>query len=85
MLKPSPVKLEGNDQYEGFAVDLIYELSLLGNFKYKLKEQKDGSNGEEKEYPNGTKIWDGMIGALLNYVRNYQMYNFDKHINKINP
>lgn len=34
MLKDSPVRLEGNDRFEGFGIDIIDELSKLYGFKY---------------------------------------------------
>ncbi len=69
MQKRSPNKLEGNDRYEGYAVDLIHELSLLSNFKYEILVQEDGANGQKNgTFPNGTSIWDGMMGALLSHV-----------------
>ncbi|KAG9509349.1 Glutamate receptor ionotropic, kainate 1 [Fragariocoptes setiger] len=45
MLKETPVRQEGNDQYEGFAVDLIHELSKLVGFRYRFKEVADGKYG----------------------------------------
>lgn len=68
MRKPSKDKLEGNERFEGFAVDFVHELSLLSNFKYEILIQEDNANGEKKKAPNGTEYWDGMIGALLSDV-----------------
>lgn len=68
MRKPSPAPLSGNERFEGYAVDLARELSLLFNFKYELLIQEDGSNGVKTKLENGTEIWDGMMGAVLNGV-----------------
>lgn len=65
MLKETPNKLEGNDQYEGFAVDLIHELSKLVNFKYKWREVADKKYGSKEVLPNGTVVWNGMIGEIV--------------------
>lgn len=51
----------GNAQFEGYAIDLIDELSLILNFKYEIRLCKDGAYGRENE--DGT--WNGMIGELL--------------------
>lgn len=66
MRKPSPAPLSGNERFEGYAVDLARELSLLFNFKYDLLIQEDGSNGIKTKLENGTEVWDGMMGAVLN-------------------
>lgn len=69
MRKKSANKLEGNDRYEGYAVDLIKELSQLSNFKYEFIVQEDGANGQLVNCPNGTKsCWDGMVGKVYHNV-----------------
>lgn len=65
MLKETPNKLEGNDQYEGFAVDLIHELSKLLNFRYRWREVADKKYGIKELLPNGTIVWNGMIGEIV--------------------
>lgn len=67
MLKETPNKLEGNDRYEGYAVDLIHELSKLVNFNYKWREVADNNYGAfEVSSKNGTsKEWNGMIGEVV--------------------
>lgn len=65
MLKETPSKLDGNDQYEGYAVDLIHELSKLVNFKYKWREVADKKYGSKEILPNGTEVWNGMIGEIV--------------------
>ena len=58
MLKDSAIERIGNEMYEGFAVDLIEELSKLMGFKYIFKLVKDGKYGIKDEKGD----WNGMIG-----------------------
>lgn len=58
MYKESAQHRSGNEQYEGFCVDLIEELSRLLGFKYKFKLVADNAYGIKDE--NGE--WNGMIG-----------------------
>ncbi|GBO03599.1 Glutamate receptor ionotropic, kainate 2, partial [Araneus ventricosus] len=60
MLVNSTKKLHGNDQYEGFCIDLIEELSKILNFKYEIRLVKDEEFGKEK---NG--VWSGVIGEVM--------------------
>ncbi|KAL1451875.1 hypothetical protein WDU94_006210 [Cyamophila willieti] len=62
MVKESNIPLKGNDRYEGYAVDLIQELSTLMGFNYSLEIQTDSKQGN---YDNVTKKWNGMIGKIL--------------------
>lgn len=68
MRKKSPVQLLGNEQYEGYCVDLIRELSDLSGFKYNFIVQDDGQSGDPYLLPNGAKKWTGMIGAVIDGV-----------------
>lgn len=52
----------GNDRFEGYAIDLIDELSQLLGFKYEFILQEDGDYGDPIE---GTDRWTGMIGAVM--------------------
>lgn len=45
MRKDSAEKLTGNDQFEGYGVDLIYEISRLLGFNYTLRLVPDGRYG----------------------------------------
>jgi len=65
MRRESSQKLVGNDQFEGYAIDLIYEISKLLGFNYTLKLVPDGRYGS---YNEDTKEWDGMMGELLQQV-----------------
>lgn len=62
MLKDSSEKLSGNAQFEGYNVDLIYEISRLLGFNYTFRVVPDGRYGS---YNKQTKEWDGMIKELL--------------------
>jgi len=54
--------LEGNNRYEGYAVDLMAMLAeKMENFPYIIQVVKDGSYGSIGE--NGQ--WNGMVGELL--------------------
>lgn len=65
MLRESTVALKGNDQYEGFGIELIHELSLMLGFNYTFELQLDNVYGS---YNNKTKQWTGMILQLLKEV-----------------
>lgn len=45
MRKDSPEKLSGNDQFEGYAIDLIHEISRLLGFNYTIRLAPDGRYG----------------------------------------
>lgn len=68
MLRSTPNKQEGNDQYEGYAVDVIHELSKIVGFRYIFKEVEDGKYGVKTTHPNGTVTWNGIIGEIVNNV-----------------
>ena len=53
--------LTGNDRFEGFAVDLVKELSQQLGFNYVLKLSDDGHFGQQ----DGSGKWNGMIGELV--------------------
>lgn len=63
-MKESQVPLYGNDQYEGFAIDLIKELAAMKGFNYTFRIREDKANGEKLS--NGS--WTGMIGDICNGV-----------------
>jgi ionotropic kainate glutamate receptor 2 len=65
MLRESTTALKGNDQYEGFGIELIHELSLMLGFNYTFELQLDNVYGS---YNNKTKQWTGMIQQLLKEV-----------------
>ncbi|XP_060906282.1 glutamate receptor ionotropic, kainate 5 isoform X1 [Labrus mixtus] len=53
---------QGNDQYEGFCVDMLRELADTLKFSFKIKLVDDGLYGAPE--PNGS--WTGMVGELIN-------------------
>lgn len=68
-----PVTLSGNDQYEGYCIDLIKELSEKNdNFNYQFIVDESGSSGKRI---GDSKNWDGMIGFILRGVCILNEYN----------
>lgn len=59
------VKIKDKD-YEGYSVDLIYEISRIRNFTYTFELVPDGNYGS---YNDVNKSWDGLIKRLLDHVR----------------
>ena len=57
---------DGLAAYEGYCIDLLNELAKTLHFTYNIKPSPDGFFGVETI--NGS--WNGMIGELLNKVRN---------------
>lgn len=62
MRKDSAEKLSGNDQFEGYAVDLIREIARVLGFNYTIRLVPDGRYGS---YNKDTGEWDGMVRELL--------------------
>ncbi|RVE50836.1 hypothetical protein evm_004585 [Chilo suppressalis] len=62
MRKEASEKLTGNAQFEGYAIDLIHEISKILGFNYTFKLAPDGRYGSQNRE---TKEWDGMIRELL--------------------
>uniref|UniRef100_W5L4R2 Glutamate receptor n=1 Tax=Astyanax mexicanus TaxID=7994 RepID=W5L4R2_ASTMX len=62
MRKENYQDFEGNDQYEGFCVDMLRELSDILKFSFRIKLVDDGLYGAPE--PNGS--WTGMVGELIN-------------------
>ncbi|KAM7360866.1 glutamate ionotropic receptor kainate isoform 2-T4 [Cochliomyia hominivorax] len=62
MLKDVPHKLEGNDQYEGFGIELIEELAKKLGFSYTFRLQADGKYGS---LDKTTNTWNGMIKEIM--------------------
>lgn len=60
MQKESAITLSGNERYEGFAVDIIQEISQILEFNYTF--QVDNQYGERN--PNTGK-WSGMLGKIM--------------------
>ncbi|CAD7092223.1 unnamed protein product [Hermetia illucens] len=62
MRKDSSDKLSGNDQFEGYAIDLIHEISRILGFSYTFRLVPDGRYGS---YNKQIGEWDGMVRELL--------------------
>ncbi|XP_050296371.1 glutamate receptor ionotropic, kainate 2-like [Anthonomus grandis grandis] len=62
MLKESTDQLIGNDQFEGFCIDIIHELSVILGFNYTFIVQEDGKNGN---LDRATNEWDGVIRQII--------------------
>ena len=66
MLKKNWEMFEGNDQFEGYCVDLASEIAKHIGIKYKIAIVPDGKYGARDPE---TKIWNGMVGELVYGVR----------------
>lgn len=62
MLKKNWELYEGNDQFEGYCVDLASEIAKHIGIKYKISIVPDGKYGARDPE---TKIWNGMVGELV--------------------
>lgn len=71
MQKESTITLSGNDRYEGFAIDIIDEISKKLEFNYTLEVEGDYG----KKNPTTGK-WSGMLGKIIAGVSiEYQKHN----------
>lgn len=62
MLKESSSMTIGNDRYEGFAIDIIHEMSKILGFNYTFEVQADNVYGSLN---NMTGQWIGMLGKII--------------------
>ncbi|XP_072745112.1 glutamate receptor ionotropic, kainate 2-like isoform X2 [Anoplolepis gracilipes] len=62
MLKESSNMTIGNDRYEGFAIDIIHEMSKILGFNYTFEVQVDNAYGSLNKT---TGQWNGMIGKII--------------------
>lgn len=76
MRKSSSNKLTGNNQFEGYTVDLTEEISRILGFNYTFRIVPDGRYGSLNR---ATNEWDGMIKELLEQVRLFYL-NIVKYI-----
>lgn len=65
MLKESASILTGNNRYEGFAIDIIDEMSKILGFNYTFEVQSDNVYGS---FNKTTGKWDGMVARLMSGV-----------------
>lgn len=66
MLKRDAKNRKGNDQFEGYGVDLIRHVAEMLEFDYELYLVPDGKFGSMDDHGN----WNGMMGELLSGVGN---------------
>lgn len=82
MLKKSTTKLNGNDRYEGFAVELIQRLAERLGFNYTFVMHKDDVYGafDTKTNTSTGMIREIMIGVRYTYYTYtlYYIYNFQE-------
>ncbi|CAM4668058.1 unnamed protein product [Leuciscus chuanchicus] len=62
MLKKNWELYDGNEKYEGYCVDLAFEIAKHIGFKYQISIVPDGKYGARDPE---TKIWNGMVGELV--------------------
>lgn len=72
MRKSNYQDFQGNDQYEGFCVDMLRELADILKFSFKIKLVDDALYGAPE--PNGS--WTGMVGELINRVSGGGRYQY---------
>lgn len=65
MLKETVFKMSGNDQYEGFAIDIIHEISKMLGFNYTFYVQSDNVYGSLNPE---TGSWNGMLRKIIDNV-----------------
>ena len=65
--KTSDYELHGNEQYEGYCVDLAKEIAQFVGSNYEIRMVRDGKFGEK--LPDGT--WNGMIGEIIRRVSRF--------------
>lgn len=58
--------LTGNDQYEGYCIDLMRNIAEIVNFDYEIHLVADGDYGSEDPE---TGEWNGMVGEIMRGVR----------------
>lgn len=61
MLKESVIALTGNDQFEGYSIDLIHEISKMLDFNYTIELIPDN------RYDKQTGAWDRIVSELLQH------------------
>lgn len=65
MRKENLHALYGNDQYEGFAIELIEKLGESLGFNYTFQLQEDKKFGGPIDPTRNDSMWSGMIGKLM--------------------
>lgn len=67
MLKEGHGRLEGNDKYEGYVVDLIQMIANEINITYEFRLRSDGNGKRDKK----TNKWNGIIGEVQEMVTHF--------------
>ena len=64
--KPTYLKqtYTGNDQYEGYCIDLLEKIASICNFTYEIKLVDDGFHGTV----TSSGRWSGIVGELIDKV-----------------
>lgn len=62
MLAESATVMTGNNRYEGFAIDIIHEMSKILGFNYTFEVQTDNAYGSLNKT---TGEWNGMLGRII--------------------
>lgn len=57
--------MEGNNRYEGYALDLIDGIAHILGFQYRFEIVPDNKHGS---FNKKTKKWDGLVKHLLDRV-----------------
>ncbi|XP_042867492.1 glutamate receptor ionotropic, kainate 2-like [Penaeus japonicus] len=73
MMKKDSMALAGNDQFEGFCIDLIHEISLIRGFNYTFKLVPDGSYGSRDQV---TGEWNGIVRQLMDHKADLGIVDF---------
>lgn len=58
-------KLEGNDRFEGYSMDLISAIAEIRGFKFEFQIEPENKHGI---YDPEKKKWNGLIKYLLDRV-----------------
>ncbi|CAK1555308.1 unnamed protein product [Leptosia nina] len=70
-MKESITKLEGNDRYEGFTIDLIDRIADILGFNYEFEVE-----GDYGSYSTDTKKWSGMVLKLREDKADFAICDF---------
>jgi ionotropic kainate glutamate receptor 4 len=64
MLKNDSNKLDGNDKFQGFCIDLLEEIAEICKINYTIYLVSDGKYG----VPNENGQWNGLVKELIEEV-----------------
>ncbi len=66
---------KGNDNYEGFMIELLQKISEKAKFTYRITLAPDGKYGAEETRGQ----WTGMIGEVMKQVEYYDSVFMCRH------